>query len=107
MLLWGRYRYDLVAFAGLVAAYVVGVVDKDLVFTGFGHPAVIIIALVLVVSKGLARAGAIELFEGLLGQRRGTTAHIGIMASVAAGLSSVINNVAALALLMPLDIKAA
>lgn len=107
MLLWGRYRYDLVAFAGLVTAYVVGVVDKDTVFSGFGHPAVIIIALVLVVSKGLARAGAIELFEGLLGKRRGTSAHVGIMATVAAGLSSVINNVAALALLMPLDIKAA
>ncbi len=107
MLLWGRYRYDLVAFGGLVAAYVVGVVDKDTVFSGFGHPAVIIIALVLIVSKALARAGAIELFEGLLGRRRGTSAHIGVMASVSAGLSSMINNVAALALLMPLDVKAA
>ena len=107
MLLWGRYRYDLVAFGSLVAAYVVGVVDKDTVFSGFGHPAVIIIALVLIVSKALARAGAIELFEGLLGRRRGTSAHIGVMASVSAGLSSMINNVAALALLMPLDVKAA
>ena len=71
MLLWGKYRYDLVAFAELVIAYIVGVIDKDAVFSGFGHPAVIIIALVLVVSKGLARAGAIELFEGCLANGMG------------------------------------
>ena len=38
---------------------------------------------------------------------RALPAHIGVMAVVGAALSAVINNVAALALLMPLDLEAA
>ncbi len=38
---------------------------------------------------------------------RGLGAHIAIMSTVAAGLSAVMNNVAALALLMPMDLQAA
>lgn len=40
-------------FAGYVAPY-----DA---FAGFGHPAVVIIALVLIVSRGLVNSGAVEL----------------------------------------------
>jgi di/tricarboxylate transporter len=108
LLVWGRFRYDLVAFAGLVTAYLIGVVPADQVFSGFGHPAVAIIALVLIVSRGLSRSGAIELLaHRLLDASRGIRAHIGIMAGVSAALSSLMNNVAALALLMPLDLQAA
>ena len=107
-LVWGKYRYDLVAFAGLIVAYLIGVVPADRVFSGFGHPAVAIIALVLIVSRGLSRSGAIELLaRRLLDSSRGIRAHVGIMASISAALSGVMNNVAALALLMPLDLQAA
>jgi di/tricarboxylate transporter len=107
-LIWGRFRYDLVAFAALVIAFLAGVVPKEQVFSGFGHPAVVIIALVLIVSRGLSRSGAIELLaHRVLDASRGLQAHIGIMAGVAAALSSIMNNVAALALLMPLDMQAA
>jgi di/tricarboxylate transporter len=107
-LVWGRFRYDLVAFAGLVVAYLIGVVPASQVFSGFGHPAVAIIALVLIVSRGLSRSGAIELLaHRLLDASRGVRLHISIMAGTAAALSSVMNNVAALALLMPLDLQAA
>ncbi|MEZ5556951.1 MAG: SLC13 family permease [Pseudomonadales bacterium] len=107
-LVWGRFRYDLVAFAGLVLAYLIGAVPADQVFSGFGHPAVAIIALVLIVSRGLSRSGAIELLaRRLLDASRGLQAHVGIMAAVSAALSSLMNNVAALALLMPLDLQAA
>jgi len=107
-LLWGRFRYDLVAFAALVIAYLVGVVPKEEVFTGFGHPAVVIIALVLIVSRGLYRSGAIEILaRAVIDASRSLQAHVGIMAGVAAALSGIMNNVAALALLMPLDMQAA
>ncbi len=107
-LVWGRFRYDLVAFTGLVVAYIVGVVPADQVFSGFGHPAVAIIALVLIVSQGLSRSGAIELLaRRLLDSSRGLRGHVGIMAGVSAALSAIMNNVAALALLMPLDLQAA
>lgn len=107
-LIWGRFRYDLVAFAALVVAFLAGVVPKDQVFSGFGHPAVVIIALVLIVSRGLSRSGAIELLaRRVLDASRGIRAHVGMMAGLAAVLSSFMNNVAALALLMPVDMQAA
>ena len=108
LLIWGRWRYDLVAFSALLIAAGVGVIPTDKVFSGFGHPAVIVIALVLIVSRGLSNSGALELLSRYLivGSRKLGT-HIGIMAGFAAVLSAVMNNVAALALLMPLDMQAA
>jgi di/tricarboxylate transporter len=52
-LIWGRWRYDLVAFSALIIAAVAGVIPAGEVFSGFGHPAVVVIALVLIVSRGL------------------------------------------------------
>ena len=107
-LVWGRWRYDLVAFSALLVAVVSGVVPVNEAFTGFGHPAVVVIALVLIVSRGLSNSGAIELLSRyLLDASRKLGAHIGVMAGFAAVLSAVMNNVAALALLMPLDMQAA
>jgi len=107
-LIWGRWRYDLVAFSALLVAVVSGVVPVNEAFSGFGHPAVVVIALVLIISRGLSNSGAIEfLSRYLLDASRKLGAHIGVMAGFAAVLSAVMNNVAALALLMPLDMQAA
>ncbi len=107
-LIWGRYRYDLVAFAALIVAYIVGVVPKANVFDGFGHPATVIVGLVLIVSRGLSNSGAIELLARyVIDGARGLRANISIMSGVAAALSAMMNNVAALALLMPIDMQAA
>ena len=108
MLIWGRYRYDLVAFGALVVALIVGVVPYKEAFSGFGHPATIIIALVLVVSSGLINSGAIDLItRRLLATERPISQHIGILGVVGGILSAFINNVAALAILMPVDMQAA
>ena len=107
-LIWGRWRYDLVAFVALIAALMLGVVPKDQAFSGFGHPATIIIALVLIVSKGLSNSGAIELIAKQVSRfATSLQAHIAAMAGISAALSAVMNNVAALAMLMPVDIQAA
>jgi len=107
-LIWGRIRYDLVAFGALVVAVILGVVEQKDAFIGFGHPAVIIIALVLVVSRGLVNSGAIELIARVaVDKTRPLWAHIGMMSGIGAALSGVMNNVGALALLMPLDVQAA
>jgi len=108
MLLWGRWRYDLVAFSALLIALVLGVVETDQAFSGFGHPATMIVALVLVVSRGLLNSGAIDVItRHVVDTSRGIGAHIAIMASTGAVLSAFMNNVAALALLMPVDIQSA
>ncbi|MFT5111992.1 MAG: di/tricarboxylate transporter [Parasphingorhabdus sp.] len=108
LLIWGRIRYDLVAFSALVAAVVLGVVPVDNAFDGFGHPATIVIALVLIVSRGLSNAGVVDLIaRWVMKASTSLFRHISIMSTVAALLSAVMNNVAALALLMPVDIKTA
>ena len=107
-LIWGRWRYDLVAFVALLLALLTGVVPKEQAFSGFGHPATIVIALVLVVSRGLFNSGVIELLARyVIDSSRRLAGHISIMAGLAASLSAIMNNVAALALLMPLDLQAA
>ena len=107
-LIWGRWRYDLVAFVALLAALLTGVVPTDQAFSGFGHPATIIIALVLIISRGLSNSGVIELLARFfVDASRKLAAHIGIMSALSAVLSAFMNNVAALALLMPLDLQAA
>ena len=108
LLLWGRFRYDLVAFSALMAGVVLGVVPAHEAFSGFGHPATLVVALVLVVSAGLVRSGAVFLItRTLVNSARGLGSHIAIMGGVAAVLSAFMNNVAALALLMPVDIQTA
>ncbi len=107
-LIWGRWRYDLVAFVALLVALLTGVVPKEQAFSGFGHPATVIIALVLIVSRGLSNSGVIELLgRYLVDASRKLAAHISVMSALAASLSAVMNNVAALALLMPVDMQAA
>jgi len=107
-LVWGRWRYDLVAFVALLAALLTGIVPKEQAFSGFGHSATVIIALVLIISRGLSNSGVIELLARyVVDSARRLAGHITIMAALAASLSAVMNNVAALALLMPVDLQAA
>jgi len=108
LLLWGRFRYDIVAFSALMAGVVLGVVDSGDAFAGFGHPATLVVALVLVVSAGLVRSGAVLLItRTLVDSSRSLGAHITLMGAVGGILSAFMNNVAALALLMPVDIQTA
>ncbi|MCP4472273.1 MAG: SLC13 family permease [Gammaproteobacteria bacterium] len=108
LLVWGKIRYDLVAFGALILAVIIGVVPQEKAFAGFGHHATVIIALVLIVSRGLSNSGAIELIaRHVISGGRTLAMHIGVMSGVAAVLSAVMNNVAALALLMPIDMQAA
>ncbi len=108
MLLWGKYRYDMVAFAALMAGVVLGVVPTKDAFSGFGHPATLVVALVLIVSAGLVRSGAVFLItRTMIDATRSLGAHITLMGAIGGVLSAFMNNVAALALLMPVDIQTA
>ncbi|MBM1634050.1 SLC13 family permease [Sulfitobacter mediterraneus] len=108
LLLWGRFRYDIVAFSALMVGVVLGVVPTKNAFDGFGHPATLVVALVLVVSAGLVRSGAVLLItRTLVDASRSLGAHITLMGAVGGILSAFMNNVAALALLMPVDIQTA
>ncbi|MEP5151630.1 SLC13 family permease [Planktotalea sp.] len=108
LLLWGRFRYDIVAFTALMVGVLLGVVEGKDAFAGFGHPATLVVALVLVVSAGLVRSGAVFLItRTLVDSSRSLGGHIALMGGIGGVLSAFMNNVAALALLMPVDIQTA
>lgn len=108
LFLWGRFRYDLVAFSALLVAVVLGLIPAGEAFLGFGNPATVIVALVLIVSAGLVRSGAVALItRSLIRADRAVPAHIVAMGGIGSLLSAFMNNVAALALLMPVDVQTA
>lgn len=82
-MVWGRWRYDLVAFVALLVALLTGIVPKEQAFSGFGHPATVIIALVLIISRGLSSSGAIEIVaRHLIDASRKLATHIAIMSGL-------------------------
>lgn len=104
----GRWRYDLIAFTALVIALLLHLVPTDQAFSGFGHPATIIVALVLVISRGLMNSGAVDMIaRTFIDSTRSVGLHITYFGALGGVLSAFMNNVAALALLMPVDIQAA
>ena len=108
MFLWGRWRHDMVALAGLLACVVAGLVRPADAFAGFGHPAVITVACVLILSRGLQTSGAVDaLARVVLPSSAGPTLTIGALTGLGALLSAFMNNVGALALLMPVAIQIA
>ena len=108
MLIWGKLRYDLVAFSALMVAVLLGLVPTKAAFSGFGHPATLVVALVLIVSAGLVKSGAVFLItRTLVDTTRKLPNHIALMGVIGGVLSAFMNNVAALALLMPVDIQTA
>ena len=66
LLIWGKWRYDGVTLVCLAALVLFGVVPADNAFSGFGHPAVITVALVLLISRGLQEAGMVSLAGNLI-----------------------------------------
>jgi len=105
-LVWGRWRYDIVALGVLFIAGLAGVVPQSELFTGFGNPATITVALVLIVSQGLTRSGAVDFVLPVLKPLQARPfMHISALTFLAAFLSMFMNNVGALALLMPIAIQ--
>ncbi len=108
LFLWGRWRHDMVAGAALLACVFTGLVPGADAFLGFGHPAVITVACVLILSSGLMMSGAVDaLAQRVLPSNAGPTLGIGALVVLAALLSGFMNNVGALALLMPVSLQMA
>ena len=106
LFIWGRWRHDVVALGALLACVIVGLVPEREAFAGFGHPAVITVACVLVLSHGLQRTGAVSrLAQRLLPSGAGVLLSIAALTGLGALLSAFMNNVGALALLMPIALQ--
>jgi di/tricarboxylate transporter len=108
LFIWGRWRYDVVALLALFAVVAGGVVPASRAFEGFGHPAVITVAAVLVISRALQNSGMIGwIARWLEGVDAGPSIQVAAVSGLVAVLSGFMNNVGALALLLPVVIQTA
>jgi len=106
LLIWGKWRYDAVTLLCLAALVLMGIVPANDAFSGFGHPAVVTVALVLLISKGLQEAGMVSLAGNLFSRLTLSENQFLIMIMViAALLSSFMNNIGAMALLLPITLS--
>ena len=108
MFLWGRWRHDMVALAALLASVLAGLVPARDAFAGFAHPAVITVACVLVLSRGLQTSGAVDVLARIvLPAKSGVALSLAALCALGAVLSGFMNNVGAMALLMPVAVRLA
>ena len=106
MFIWSKFRYDALAAGALVILIVLGVIPANQAFDGFAHPAVITVALVLIISQGLKNSGLTGLVGKLIGGKSFTKFQFLIsLLFIAAILSSFINNIGALAILLPITLN--
>jgi di/tricarboxylate transporter len=103
-----RLRYDLVALLGVLLLAVIGIITPEQLFDGYGHSAVVTVAAVLVVSRGLQNAGVVDVLARWIG---GVGNHISLQLAALCGLvalaSAFMNNIGALAVFMPVAIRMA
>lgn len=104
----GRLRYDFVSLLGLLVLTITKVISPETSFKGFSHPAIITVASVLVISSALINTGAIDKLVVII--NKGTNniqLRIMSLMIITATLSAFMNNVGALAIIMPIAIKIA
>ncbi len=105
---WGRFRHDVVALVILVTAVLGGLVPPAEAFLGFGNQAVITVAAVLVMSRALETTGVTGALARLVAADQPSTGRqVALFCAIGAVLSGFVNNVGALAMLMPLAITTA
>lgn len=106
--IWGRFRYDLVALAALLGSVMLGLVPAENAFMGFGHPAVITVAAVLVLSRGFERSGVVDIISNqVLKVGENLLLQLLVLVGTVVLLSGIMNNVGALALLLPVAMRLA
>ncbi len=102
-LVWGRYRYDLVATAALLLALAVGIVPFDEAFSGFSDDIVIIVGSALLVSAGIARSGIMEVaIKRFVPNLSGVRSQLALLVIVVTILSAFVKNIGALAIMIPI-----
>lgn len=102
---WGKIRHDFVALISLFILIIFRIVPSNDAFVGFAHPAVITVASVLIIGLAMERSGVVDLLVKLV-SRAGNNLMIQIAAlsTITAIASAFINNVGALAIIMPVAI---
>ncbi|MDE2841997.1 MAG: SLC13 family permease [Chloroflexota bacterium] len=106
LFVFGRWRYDVVAISALLVLAVAGIVPAAEAYKGFGHPAVITVAAVLVLSRALYNSGVVDVIAAwYLRIPDLLTVRVAALSGMTAFLSAFMNNVGAVSLLLPVVVR--
>lgn len=104
----GRFRMELVALVGLLVLGVSGFAPPDVIFSGFGHPALATIIAIFLVSQGIIDSGLLRgLGQALAKRVHSIRGQIISISAVSAFLSAFMNNVGAVGLMLPTAVRMA
>ena len=102
----GKWRYDIVAVLALLVLTIAGIVPAEEAYQGFGHPAVVTVAAVLILSRALYDSGVVDVIAGWYSRiPEYLTVRIAALTGITAFLSAFMNNVGAVSLLLPVAIR--
>lgn len=108
MFIIGKVRYEFTSMLGLLILTFTGVLNAEEALAGFSHPAVITVTSVLVISSAIIKSGVIEkLVVVLNGRTESAGVKVAGLMLVTAFLSAFMNNVGALALILPVAMRIA
>ena len=104
LFVWNRLRVDVVALIIMLLIILTGVSTPQQGISGFAHEATITVALVLVLAAGLLRTGAIDLLARWTARLAGRSELrlLTLTVVIVVPLSAIINNTAAVAVLIPM-----
>lgn len=106
LFIWGKLRYDIVALVALMVGVLVGAVPFNQVYSGLNNPAVITVACIMIISQAIARSGIFNLILKKIDfMTQQETLHIFSFSTIIATFSAFMNNVGALALMLPISIQ--
>lgn len=106
MLVFEIWRYEVVALIGMLLLVILRLIPVEEAFMGFGHPAIITIPAVLVVSRGLQNTGVADLvarWMSVVGDR--FALQLAALCGLVVVSSAFMNNIAALAIFIPVAIR--
>ena len=99
---------ELAALGGLLLLGIAGTAPPDIVFSGFGHPALATIIAVFLVSQGIVDSGLLHgLGQALARRIKSINGQVISIAWVSAVLSAFMNNVGAVGLMLPTAVRMA
>lgn len=109
MFIWGSVRYDFVALGALFVLSISGIIAPEEAFHGFGHTAVITVAAVMIISKGMLNSGVIDSIARQLKKLGGKVSLqiLALLMVITMLLSDIVNNAATAILMAPIALRIA
>lgn len=102
LFIWNKLRYDVVAFFALITLVIFQIIPSDQAFSGLSHPAVVTVAAVLIISKALQFSGLVDVIVNWISKVSDLLwIQIILLSIIVAFASAFVNNIGALAIIMP------